>query len=106
MRVLVAGASGFVGRHLCQALVSEGHEVRAMTRDPDRYRGAGDPVPGDIADQESLVSALSGADAAYYLVHSLESADFATADAAGARSFAAAAATAAVDRIIYLGGLG
>ena len=40
--VLVAGASGFVGRRLCPALTAAGHEVRAMTRHPDSYSGNGD----------------------------------------------------------------
>ena len=41
MKVLVAGASGFVGRKLCPALAEAGHDVRAMTRHPDDYHGAG-----------------------------------------------------------------
>ena len=48
MKVLVAGASGFVGSRLCPALVAAGHEVAAMTRRPDRYAGAGRPVLGDV----------------------------------------------------------
>ena len=42
LTVTVTGASGFVGSHLCKALVEAGHEVRAMTRHPDTYDGAGD----------------------------------------------------------------
>ena len=106
MRVLVAGSTGFVGRRLCPALLAEGHEVKAMTRDPQGYRGAGDPVKGDVADPASLTAALQGCAAAYYLVHQLGEKDFARADAAAATAFGQAAAEAAVDRIIYLGGLG
>jgi uncharacterized protein YbjT (DUF2867 family) len=106
MRVLVAGATGFVGRRLCNALISDGHDVQAMTRHPETYQGAGEPVEGDIGDSQALRRALAGVDAAYYLVHSLDSADFAKADADGARTFAVAAADAKVGRIIYLGGLG
>ena len=104
--VLVTGASGFVGSHLSRALVEAGHQVRAMTRHPDTYPGAGEPVFGDVADQESLRSAMDGAQAAYYLVHSLESDDFEDKDAEAARNFGRAAADAGVERIIYLGGLG
>jgi len=104
--VLVAGASGFVGSHLCRALVEGGHAVRAMTRRPERYAGAGTTVAGDVADPASLRAALTGADAAYYLVHSLDSADFEDKDARAARSFAAAARDAGVGQIVYLGGLG
>jgi uncharacterized protein YbjT (DUF2867 family) len=106
MTVLVAGASGFVGRRLCTTLREAGRSVRAMTRRPDRYRGAGSAVPGDVEDEDSLVAALSGCEAAYYLVHSLDSADFRERDAAAARRFARAAATSGVGRIVYLGGLG
>jgi uncharacterized protein YbjT (DUF2867 family) len=104
--VLVAGASGFIGSHLCAALVAQGHEVRAMTRRPQSYRGAGEPVAGDVLDADSLSLALAGTSAAYYLVHSLGSADFAEKDAAAARTFGAAAAAAGLQQIVYLGGLG
>jgi uncharacterized protein YbjT (DUF2867 family) len=106
MPVLVAGASGFVGSRLCPALVGDGVAVRAMTRNPTSYRGAGEPVFGDVADAASLRSALSGCEAAYYLVHSLGSATFERDDADAARRFGSVAADAGVGRIIYLGGLG
>ncbi|MEV4515819.1 NAD(P)H-binding protein [Dactylosporangium sp. NPDC049525] len=105
-RVVVTGASGFIGSHLASALTDEGYEVRAMTRHPDRYDGAGTPVQGDVFDPDSIAKALHGADAAYYLVHSLDSDDFEAKDAAAARTFAAAAADAGLERIVYLGGLG
>ncbi len=106
MKVLVAGASGFVGGRLCPALVAAGHEVAAMTRRPDTYAGAGRPVAGDVHEPGGLGEALTGCAVAYYLVHSLDSADFAGKDASGARAFGAAAAAAGVERIVYLGGLG
>jgi uncharacterized protein YbjT (DUF2867 family) len=104
--VLIAGASGFVGSRLAQALVDGGHDVRAMTRHPDTYDGAGQPVVGDVIDPAKLEAALEGVTATYYLVHSLESADFEARDAQGARNFAGACSRAGVERIIYLGGLG
>lgn len=103
---LVTGASGFVGSHLARALADAGHEVRAMTRHPDNYDGAGKPVYGDVEDPSSLAAALAGVRVAYYLVHSLESDDFEQKDASAARAFANAAANAGVERIVYLGGLG
>ncbi len=106
MRVLVAGASGFVGSRLCPALCEAGHTVVAMTRKPESYRGVGEPVAGDVGDIESLRAALRDCEVAYYLVHSLDRPDFQRHDAQAARNFATAARDAGVGRIIYLGGLG
>lgn len=106
MRVLVTGASGFVGGRLCPALEAAGHEVLAMTRSPERYSGAGKAVAGDVHDAASLDTALAGCDAAYYLVHSLDDPNFQERDAEAARTFATAAAKAGVTRIVYMGGLG
>ncbi len=106
MRVLVAGASGFVGRRLCPALLEADHEVRALTRKPESYTGAGDAVLGDVHDRSSLDDALRSCDAAYYLVHSLDDPNFEQRDADAARTFARAAANAGLQRIVYLGGLG
>lgn len=105
-RVLVTGASGFIGSHLCTALTAAGHEVRAMTRHSEDYAGAGTAVFGDVGDPDSLDAALADVDAAYYLVHSLDSADFEDKDAEAARNFGASAARAGVEKIVYLGGLG
>ena len=106
MDVLVAGASGFVGRRLCPALEEAGHVVRAMTRHPDDYQGVGEPVRGDVTDADSLAAAAQGCDAAYYLVHSLERASFKEDDASAARAFGSAASRAGLRQIVYLGGLG
>jgi uncharacterized protein YbjT (DUF2867 family) len=105
-RVLVAGASGFVGRRLCPALADAGYDVVAMTRRPASYDGVGEPVAGDVHDPSSLPAALSGCRYAYYLVHSLDSPDFQRLDAEAATTFGQAAADAGVERIVYLGGLG
>lgn len=106
MRVLVAGASGFVGSRLCTELVALGHDVRAMTRHPESYTEAGTAVYGDVSDADSLTTALEGCEAAYYLVHSLSAKDFVRIDAEAAATFAQAAVKALVSRIVYLGGLG
>ena len=104
--VLVAGASGFVGRRLVRALEDAGHDVRAMTRKPGDHSGPGQPVYGDVHEPDSLPDALAGCVAAYYLIHSLGSPDFERLDAEAATSFGQAAGDAGLEQIIYLGGLG
>jgi uncharacterized protein YbjT (DUF2867 family) len=106
VKIAVTGASGFVGSAVASALCDAGHQVTALTRNPDHYRGAGAAVAADVMDAGSLRRALEGHDAAYYLVHSLTEADFAARDRIGAHAFATAATNAGLGQIIYLGGLG
>lgn len=112
MRVVVAGATGYIGSRLVPRLLERGHEVRCVVRDPakapaSRWPGA-EVVRADVLMPETLASAFAGADAAYYLVHSMTtgSGDFAAMDREAARNVARAAAEAGLKRIVYLGGLG
>lgn len=105
MRALVTGASGFVGSRLAEALEGEGHVVAAFTRRPDEYVGAGTATRGDVHEGPSLVEAMEGVDVAYYLVHELGDRRIAEVEAAGARTFGAAAALADVRHVVYVGGL-
>ena len=109
---LIAGATGYIGGLLADRLLAEGLDVRCLARDPDkaaRTLGGCEIVRGDVLERASLDAALQGVDIAYYLVHSMGrggDSDFEERDRQGARNFAAAAAAAGVERIIYLGGLG
>lgn len=108
VRVVVAGASGFVGRKLVTRLAEAGHDVLALSRHPDP-KASFDNVEFravNVADSEDLESALSGAEAAYYLIHSMAGDDFVRKDLELATGFAEAAARAGVGRIVYQGALG
>ena len=103
MKVAVFGATGVVGRALVPLLAE--HDVTAVSRSP---KEADDVhwVVADAATGEGVADALEGAEVVYYLVHSLGSSDFEERDRAAAETVAQAAATAGVQQIVYLGGLG
>ena len=113
-RVAVTGATGYIGTRLVPRLAAAGYFVRCLARSPrklaDRpwYADPGvEVVPSDLSDISSLTEHLRGCEAAFYLVHSMQSgSDYAEKDRVMARVFAQAAAAAGVGRIIYLGGLG
>lgn len=111
MRILVTGATGFVGQSLVPALLEAGHDVRALSRSREKATAVLDPAvtvyEGDVLDPTSLEPALAGVDVAFYLVHSLGSGtEYADLDRRAADTFAAAASEAGLERVIYLGGLG
>jgi uncharacterized protein YbjT (DUF2867 family) len=111
MRILVVGASGYIGGRLVPLLSARGHELVLMGRD-SRSLEARFPqatvVTADLLDPETLPSGLERIDVAYYLAHSMGSGErrFADRDREAARNFALAAKQAGVSRMVYLGGLG
>lgn len=110
-RILLTGATGYVGGRLLSQLVSRGHRVRCLARNPAHLSQRVPPevevVCGDVTDRESLTAAFANIDVAYYLVHAMgDSSGFESRESAGARNFSDAARSAGVQRVIYLGGLG
>lgn len=113
-RVVVAGASGFVGRALGAVLDAHDFEAIGLTRDAERYAEVASPYRWKSCQLYSLLEAeraLEGADYAVYLVHSmmpsarLTQGSFQDLDLVCADNFARAARRAGVRHIIYLGGL-
>jgi len=110
-RILLTGATGYVGGRLLRRLEEQGCAVRCLARRPEFLQSHLSPqtelVRGDVLDPASLTPALRDVDTAYYLVHSMGSAgNFEEQDRQAARNFANAAREAGVRRIVYLGGLG
>ncbi len=111
MKVVVFGASGYVGGRLIPTLLNRGHDVRAVTRSPASlrehpWRDEVEVVQADLLDPATLDEVLEGAAAAYYLVHSMERSDFEDIDRVAAENLTKAAASSSLERIVYLGGLG
>lgn len=116
MRILVTGATGYIGSRLVTALLAEGHQVVVASRKLARLKEFGwyrevTPVALDAADPLSLNEAFTSAtetgdpvEVVYYLVHGIGQADFRDADRKAAANMAAAAKEAGVRRIVYLGG--
>lgn len=108
-RVLITGATGFIGRHLHPALVAAGAEVRAATRDlarARRMRPDWDWVHFDADDPSTFAAALEGCDALVYLVHSMAAGPgYDERERAAADAMREAARRAGVRRIVYVGGV-
>jgi uncharacterized protein YbjT (DUF2867 family) len=105
VKVVVFGATGTIGRPLAERLAQE-HDVVAVSRREQPAREGIAWARADASDETSVARVLEGADAAYYLVHSLGAADFEAADLQAAQSMSRAAERAGVEQLVYLGGLG
>lgn len=109
MKILVTGATGYIGGRLITELLEKGCEIRAFVRDAKRLRGKKwrdkvEVAEGDLGEIETLKAALKDCDAAYFLVHAMYSGDdFAEKEKKYAENFAEAAKD--LKTVIYLGGL-
>lgn len=119
MKIVVAGGTGFLGRHVCRALLDSGHEVVVLGRDPSKVsriaelQGAG-AVRGDVTDRASLEGTLNGAEAVVGCVqfpnHPVEvprkNLTYDEYDRKGTENLLEEGAAAGVQRFAYLSGAG
>lgn len=114
-RIFVSGATGYIGGRLIPRLVQAGYRVRAAGRNMDKLNSRPwskleevELAQVDLIEGSELTEALSGCEAAYYLVHSMvgEQTDFAKADRSAAENMVRASEQSGIQRIVYLGGLG
>ncbi|MFL6361625.1 MAG: NAD(P)H-binding protein [Nitrososphaeraceae archaeon] len=126
VKVLVTGASGFIGSRVVSKILSvnishnvsiNNYKILCLTRNKEslrgryeKYNGAVEIVEADVQDYSQLVKVMNGVNIAFYLIHSMEGSSkewkkFSQRDRLAAQNFAKAATECSVDRIIYLGGL-
>src|ERR671921_129095 len=119
LRILVTGASGFIGSRVVHRLSlsplsSDNKEIICMTRNVESLKGRFNQdvkiVNADVANYQQLVKVMSRVDVAFYLIHSMEGSSkewkkFAERDRVAAENFARAATECGIKRIVYLGGL-
>jgi uncharacterized protein YbjT (DUF2867 family)/uncharacterized protein YndB with AHSA1/START domain len=110
-RILLTGATGYIGGRLLRRLEARGLLVRCLVRRAAALEGrvasTTEVAEGDVLDRSSLARVLDGIHTAYYLIHSMGSGkDFAERDREAANHFGEESRRSGVERIVYLGGLG
>ena len=109
MKILVTGATGYVGGRLVPVLLERGHDVRTTTSSPDReqpwWGERVETVVMDALDPDQVSDACEGVDAVYYLIHGMGGDDFVENDRKAATNLAEAVRAHGVDRVVYLSGV-
>ncbi|MFD1258990.1 SDR family oxidoreductase [Mucilaginibacter terrae] len=112
MKVLLAGANGYIGTRLIPCLLEKGHSVVCLVRDKRRFKENSDfsdrvaVITGDLLQEDSIQAFPENIDAAYYLVHSMaEGSSFSEMEETSARNFVNALQKTHCKQIIYLSGI-
>ncbi|MDQ3065602.1 MAG: complex I NDUFA9 subunit family protein [Actinomycetota bacterium] len=110
MKILVTGATGFIGPYVVRALVDAGHHVRVLEREPGRSSElpSQEAVAGDVTDRASLRRAVEGMDAVVHLIAIINGRpqDFERIMVQGTRDLVEAAKDAGVRRFVHMSALG
>jgi len=105
VKVLVTGASGFLGRAVAAEILAAGHEVVTFQRQPSRVAGAADRL-GSLTEPAAVARAVAGMDAVVHLAAKVslagDPADFDTVNVGGTRTLLAQAADAGASRLVYV----
>ena len=108
MRILVAGATGYIGTRVVPELLRRGHQVVAASSSPPQPERWADGVEArqmDATDRAAVLEATEGVDAVCYLVHGLRSRSFRSRDALAAEHMRDAVTAHGIGRMVYLSGL-
>ncbi len=112
MKVLLAGANGYIGTRLIPILLEKGHDIVCLVRDKRRFHENSDYsthvtlLTGDLLDEKSIETLPKDIDAAYYLVHSMaDHEDFAELEATSAANFVKVIDQTHCKQIVYLSGI-
>lgn len=109
LKILVTGATGYVGGRLVPLLLERGHDVRSTTSRAGRpqpwWGSQVETVVMDALDAEQVAAACQGVDAVFYLIHGMGGDDFARTDREAARNVATAVRDHGVGRVVYLSGI-
>jgi len=112
MKVLLTGATGYIGKRLLVDLITAGHQVVCCVRDKKRFNPEPSLLPGievievDFLDKESLIRIPKDIDGAYYLMHSMSSSeDYESLELASAQNFREIVNNTNAQHVVYLSGI-